>query len=93
MAQVTLDIGGRRYDLACRDGEEAHLTRLAALVDAKALEAEKAIGQTTEARRLLLAALLLADELADGGKVALPDPDLADRLERIAARMEAIAQE
>ena len=97
MAQVSLTVGGRRYDLACRDGEEEHLQMLAGLVDRKAQDAGQVVGSTNEARQLLLAALLLADELNDLRSGA-PDPadaalartvsQLAERIEILAARLE-----
>jgi cell division protein ZapA len=65
MAEVALSVGGRVYPIACRDGEEAHLQALAARVDAKTGEAKAAVGDTGEARLLLLSALLLADELIE----------------------------
>lgn len=93
MAQAVLRVGGRRYDLACRAGEEAHFERLAALVDAKAVEAERAVGGGNEARQLLLAALLLADDLIEARNDAAPsaDPETAARLEALAARIEKLA--
>ena len=36
MANVDVEVGGRRYDVACRDGEEEHLRGLAAIVDRNA---------------------------------------------------------
>lgn len=95
MASVTLMVGGRRYELACRDGEEAHLQSLAVLVDAKAADAARALGPTNEARQLLFAALLLADDLADAREApAADDPTegLAEALETLAARVEKIAE-
>jgi cell division protein ZapA len=62
MADVQLNIAGREYVVTCRDGEEAHLMSLAAVVDAKAREAG-ASGGLNESRLLLFAGLLLADEL------------------------------
>jgi cell division protein ZapA len=93
MAQVLLQIGGRRYDLACRDGEQARLEALAAVVDAKAQQAAQAVGGVNEARQLMLAALLLADELeeARAGRPVTSDPDLAAALEAIADRIEMLA--
>lgn len=99
MAEVDLEIAGRHYSLACRDGEEAHLAALAAVVDAKAQDASRTMGGLSEARQLLFAALLLADELADARKTpaATPstespaEPALATALERLAERMEALA--
>lgn len=98
MAEITIQIAGRAYDVACRDGEEEQLRRLARLVDAKAEQARAAVGGGGETRQLLLAALLLADELNDirGGKVAPLPPDtgsaLADAVEQLAARVETLAE-
>lgn len=110
MADVTIEVGGRRYDVTCRDGEEDQLRRLARLVDEKAAQARAAVGNATEVRQLLLAALLLADELDELRKArangagtgaaighppplspGLPDPALAGALERLAARVESVA--
>ncbi|MDO6415502.1 cell division protein ZapA [Sphingomonas sp. BIUV-7] len=72
MAQVTLDIAGRRYELTVRDGQEAHFRDLAAIVDAKVRSVSGAVGTINESRQLLMAALLLADE--SGGSAAVPPP-------------------
>lgn len=93
MAEVRIDIVGRSYTLACRDGEEAHLLKLGQIVDAKARDAARAMGSLTENRQLLMAALLLADMLgeqkqASGGA----DTDAAaDAIERLSARIEKLA--
>ncbi|WCT74813.1 cell division protein ZapA [Sphingomonas naphthae] len=102
MAQVDLKIAGRTYEIACRDGEETHLTALAAIVDQKASQAGRAVGGVNEARQLLLASLLLADELNDLRKgVPAPTPTtepgeqnwpgLAPLLDELAERLEKIA--
>ena len=93
MAQVTLHVGGRRYELSCRDGEEAHLRSLAAVVDRKAQDAEKVVGSANETRQLLLAALLLADELSDvrAGAPASGDAALAQTVDLLAERVEILA--
>lgn len=72
MATIALTIAGRSYELACRDGEEAHLRRIAALVDAKAADAARSMGGMSEARQMLFAALLMADELHEA-RAALAD--------------------
>jgi len=50
----------------------------------------------SEARQLLFASLLLADELVDDGRAPPPpppvDPVLAERAERVADRLESLAQ-
>ncbi|WP_417594420.1 cell division protein ZapA [Parasphingorhabdus sp.] len=62
MAQMKLEIGGRTFLVTCQDGEESHLTKLAAMVDRKARESGDPAG-LTESRMLLFTSLLLADEL------------------------------
>ncbi|MDH7638639.1 cell division protein ZapA [Sphingomonas oryzagri] len=99
MAQVNVEIGGRSYELSCRDGEEERLRLLGRLVDAKAADVTRAIGKASEARELLLTALLLADELdeargaaarqriEDAQRIAAMDR-YAEKLESLAARLE-----
>lgn len=100
MASVDIEIASRRYSVACRDGEQDHLRSVAAIVDKKARDAGEVLGSLSEARQLLFAALLLADELKEvaGGGAAPsatldpdPDPAVADALERLADRVEQLA--
>ena len=93
MANVDLQIGSRRYTVACRDGEEESLRAAAALVDGKSREALAGLGTLSEARQFLFASLLLADQLVDkrGPEVVGPDPALANRAEALARRLEALA--
>jgi cell division protein ZapA len=94
MAQVTLTIGGRAYDLACRDGEEDHLLALSAIVDSRVSDAGRAVGGGNEARQLVMAALLLADELSDL-RAGAPDPlraELVHGIGALAERIETLAQ-
>jgi cell division protein ZapA len=99
MAEIDLFIAGRSYRVACRDGEEEALRKAAALVDAKSREAIAGLGTLSEARQLLFAGLLLADEMIDDGRPAAEpppapalDPALADRAERLAERLESLAR-
>jgi len=100
MATIELEIASRRYSVACRDGEEDHLRSAAAIVDEKARQAAAALGSLSEARQLLFASLLLADQIQDAGKApsaaaaAEPehDPAVGNALERLAERMEMLAQ-
>jgi cell division protein ZapA len=66
-------------------------------VDAKSREALAGLGSLSEARQLLFAGLLLADQLVDRPEGAAPpqaagaDPELANRAERLAQRLESLA--
>src|SRR5688500_11476400 len=100
MSNVTLSIGGRSFTVACAEGEEHHVAGLGRAIDAKLATMGDMAGQN-EARMLLFAALLLADELdeARSGRAPAPaDPapptvpsQLAERLEDIASRLENLA--
>jgi cell division protein ZapA len=78
MGQISLTVNGRPFALVCEDGQEARIRRLGQYVDAKVAEFVRSVGQVGEARLLLLAALVIADELADANE--------ALRLERSEAR-------
>ncbi|USI73698.1 cell division protein ZapA [Sphingomonas morindae] len=94
MADVPIEVGGRAYTLACREGEQDRVRLLARLVDSRLTEARRAVGRGQEARELLLAAMLLADELdeqrtASAGIRIEGEARLA-ALERCAVRLEAL---
>ena len=65
MPLVNVMVNGRAYTIACDEGEEAHLKELTAHVDEKAREVLASVGQVGDARMLLMAALLIADEHHD----------------------------
>jgi cell division protein ZapA len=98
MASIEIDVAGRKYVVACRDGEETHLHAAAALVDQRARDAAAALGTMGEGRQLLFAALLLADDVkvaraGRGGPVAPePAPGVAEAIEAVAERLEALAE-
>ncbi len=63
MAEVDLKIGGRTYKVACQDGEEDHLIAAAGTLNAEAETVLEASGaRLSEARLLLMAGLMLADQ-------------------------------
>jgi cell division protein ZapA len=100
MAQVTLRINGYAHALSCADGEEEHLKAMGAEVDARIAGLRQAGLSGGEARMLVVAALQLADELADARRAleSAKSPalagllgrlaDMADRLESEAAPLE-----
>ena len=95
---VDINIAGRSYQVACREGEEEQLRAAARLVDGKAREALAGLGTLSEARQFLFASLLLADQMVekrsdDEGAVAAagPDPRLVSRAEALAERLESLA--
>ena len=65
MAQVKVHINGRSYEIACDDGEEQHVQQLGRYVDEKVGELVSRIGQVGDTRLLVMAALLITDELSE----------------------------
>jgi cell division protein ZapA len=65
MAVVDVTVNGRHYQVACDDGQEPHLLELARLIDGRISELARDMGQVGDARLILMAGLLIADELAD----------------------------
>ncbi len=91
MPQLPLTINGRVYRLGCGEGDEARLKELAGIVSQKVDGLVAEFGQAGEARLLLMAALLVADELIDT-RAALDATiaEQADALKRVAASAPAV---
>src|SRR5260221_357491 len=65
MAQVILTINGRDYPIACDDGQEERIRQLGQYVDGKVAEFAKKWGKVGDARLILMASLVITDELAE----------------------------
>ena len=65
MAQVVVTIAGRTYRMACDDGEEARLEHLARDFDSRITGLRGSFGEIGDQRIIVMAALTLADELAE----------------------------
>jgi cell division protein ZapA len=94
MAQVSVTIDGRKYRLACSEGEEARLESLAGLIDDKIGEMRKAFGEIGDQRLVIMAALTIADSLTEARDAAAAErkrSDAADeRAQSIATSLEAL---
>ncbi len=91
MSKVNLLIGGRDYAVSCADGEENHVRYLGSLIEDKLASLPPSTAQN-EVRTMLFAALLLADEVSELRSAApAADPALAERLERVAGKIEQMA--
>src|ERR1700757_2845105 len=99
MAQVTVRINGYAYTVGCQDGEEEHLQAMAGEVERRIDSVKAVAGQSGEARMLVMASLLMADDLFEADKAlragqagqpaaAVVDPKLGRRLGKLAKRAE-----
>ncbi|NHN88225.1 cell division protein ZapA [Acetobacter conturbans] len=64
MPQVTVRINGYAYQIGCEVGEERHLLDMAQEVSMRVARV-RALGFSGESKVLVLAGLLMADELSD----------------------------
>ncbi|TDI59937.1 MAG: cell division protein ZapA [Alphaproteobacteria bacterium] len=90
MPQVTLNINGNPYSLACNEGEEKHLEELGTVISAKVGEVSESMGQIGDAKLLLMAALLLLDE--SRSETSAADRVVADARASAEAVLAAAAQ-
>jgi cell division protein ZapA len=65
MGQVTVNVNGRSYRFDCGDGEESRLQELATYVKDRIETLAQQFGRVGDERLLLMAALLITDELMD----------------------------
>lgn len=80
MPEVRITIGGRQFEVACQDGEEAYLHSAAKMLDDEAQVLSDQVGRMPEARMLLMAGLLLADKTASvEDRMAEVRAELAER--------------
>ena len=68
MPQINVTINGRQFRMACEDGQEDHLTRLARELDARIDGLRGKFGEIGDARLTVMAALTLSDELLDASQ-------------------------
>ncbi|MCY1671701.1 cell division protein ZapA [Novosphingobium sp. SL115] len=95
MSNLNLSIGGRQFVVSCPDGDEAHVEMLGRMVDERAKKIGSGQG---EARMLLFAGLMLADELHEVHRHS-PTPQAGsavpvnnERTEAAAARITSLAE-
>lgn len=84
MAQVNVTISGRVYRMACEDGEEEHLHRLADKLDSTIGSLRETFGEIGDQRLTVMAAIMAMDELAEA-RLKIADLESENRLFRDAA--------
>jgi cell division protein ZapA len=67
MSEVNVTINGRQFRMACEDGQEDHLVRLARELDSRISGLRSKFGEIGDTRLTVMAAITVADELAEAG--------------------------
>ena len=92
MAEISVEINGRKFRMACADGEEAHLSALAAKFDERITGYKDAFGEIGDNRLTVMAGIGVLDELAETErKLAALNKEVADLKEVERQRQEEVA--
>ena len=65
MAQITVNIDGKSYRMACEEGQEEHLTELAGKFDRYVAHLKGEFGEIGDLRLTVMAGILVMDELSE----------------------------
>lgn len=78
MAQVTVTIDGKAYRMACEEGQEGHLTDLAAQLDRYVSHLKTQFGEIGDLRLTVMAGIMVMDELSEvNRRVAAMEKELS----------------
>lgn len=86
MAQITITINTREYAIACDDGQEANILKLARILDEKAKILTAGGAQINENMLLAMVGLLVADELVEARNGIFPEPTVTT-VEKVVERV------
>ncbi len=103
MAQVVVKVNDRPYNMQCSPGEEEHLAELAQMLDSEVSNIKSVVGQVGDIRLLLMAGLVVADNLSEALKrveemqeemkvMRETSEESRDVDEKASARLDAVAQ-
>ena len=94
MAHVSVTINGRQFRMACDDGQEEHLLRLAADINARIDQLKGSFGEIGDTRLTVMAAIMVADELVDvSRRLKAAEQELASLREASAVDAERIQRQ
>jgi len=93
LSKVTISLNGRAFTIGCEEGQQAYLRELAGHLDGHVRELAEKVGQIGDVRLLLMASLIVADEMRDAqGRVSAMTEELSElkgKLSQSEARVRA----
>ncbi len=86
MNHINVSINGRQYRMACEEGQEVRLLKLAESLESRVTELRGKFGEIGDARLTVMAALTVCDELLDAtARIRVLEEELeAQRSQRVA---------
>ncbi|MDB5621707.1 MAG: zapA [Devosia sp.] len=96
MPEVNVEINGRKYRMACEEGQQKHLIGLARRFDAQVEGIKGAVGDIGDTRLTVMAGIAVLDELAEAEKrIAALQAEIKDLTvagQQLAGEMDALEQ-
>jgi len=100
MPEVNVEINGRRYRMACEEGQQKRLIALAERFNTQVEELKGAVGEIGDTRLTVMAGIAVVDELAEAEKriarlesevaeLTRAGHEIADELERTEQKFSA----
>ncbi len=68
MSRVTVTLNGRDFTIGCEAGQESYLRELATSLDSRVSDISGQVGQIGDLRLLLMASLILVDDLKESDR-------------------------
>lgn len=79
MPEVNVEIDGKKYRMACEEGQEQHLLTLAERFNRTVLQLKGSFGEIGDNRLVVMAGIAVLDELAEAeDRIAALKQDIAD---------------
>ncbi len=79
MPEVNVEIDGRKYRMACEEGQEEHLLALADRFDRTVAGLKQSFGEIGDNRLIVMAGIAVLDELAEAeNRIAALQHDIAE---------------
>lgn len=85
MSHINVTINGRQYRMACEEGQEVRLLKLAESLESRVEELRGKFGEIGDARLTVMAALTVCDELLDANQRVRVLEDELENLRNIRA--------
>lgn len=96
MPEVNVEINGRKYRMACEEGQEGHLIGLAERFNTQVEGLKGSVGEIGDNRLTVMAGIAVLDELSEAERrIAALEAEVADLVaagQEIAAELESTEQ-
>jgi cell division protein ZapA len=91
MSHINVTINARQYRMACEEGQEVRLLKLAESLETRIQSLRGKFGEIGDARLTVMAALTVCDELLDAGqRIRALEEDSSQRIRALEAELDTL---